>query len=90
MITRVSPSSVEYGMAEVMEMERALAFGEVLEVVDKLSLEEQETLVEVVRRRIIERRREELAKEMRDAQEEFQAGHCRPVIPDELMTEILS
>jgi hypothetical protein len=70
-------------------MESALAFGEVLEVVDKLSLEEQETLVEVVRRRIIERRREELAKEIQDAQKEFQAGLCRPATPDELMAEIL-
>lgn len=70
-------------------MESVLAFGEVLEVVDKLSLEEQETLIEVVRRRIIERRREELAKEIQDAQKEFQAGLCRPVTPDELMAEIL-
>ena len=71
-------------------MESVLAFGEVLEVVDRLSLEEQERLIEVVRRRVIERRREELAKEIQDAQKEFQAGHCRPVTPDELMAEILS
>ncbi len=70
-------------------MESVLAFGEVLEVVDKLSLEEQETLIGVVRRRIIERRREELAKEIEDAQREFQAGHCRPMTPDELVAEIL-
>lgn len=70
-------------------MESVLAFGEVLEVVDELSLEEQETLIEVVRRRIIERRREELAKEIEEAQKEFQAGHCRPVTPDELVAEIL-
>ena len=70
-------------------MESVLAFGEVLEVVDKLSLEEQETLIEVVRRRVIERRREELAKEIQDAQKEFQAGHCRPVTPDKLVAEIL-
>ena len=71
-------------------MEKILAFGEVLEVVDILPLEEQKTLIEVVGRRVIERRREELAKEVQDAQEEFQAGHCRPVTPDELVAEILS
>jgi hypothetical protein len=71
-------------------MASALAFGEVLEVVDKLSLEEQEALIEVVRRRVIERRREELAEEVQDAQKEFQAGRCHPVTPDELMAEILS
>ncbi len=71
-------------------MERALAFGEVLEAVDELSLGEQETLVKVVQRRIIERRRERLAREIQQAQKEFQAGGCRPVMPDDLMTEILS
>ena len=71
-------------------MESVLAFGEVLEAVDKLSLEEQETLIEVVRKRIIERRREELAKDIQDAQKEFQAGQCRPVTPDELVAEILA
>lgn len=70
-------------------MENALAFGEVLEVVDKLSLEEQEALIEVVRRRVIERRREKLSREIQDAQKEFQAGFCRPATPDELMAEIL-
>jgi predicted AAA+ superfamily ATPase len=71
-------------------MGSVLAFGDVLEAVDELPLEEQETLIEVVRRRIIERRREELAREIQDAQKEFQTGHCRPVTPGELMAEILS
>ena len=71
-------------------MERTLAFGEVLEAADKLSLREQEALMDVVQRRIIERQREELAREMQEAQKEFQAGHCHPATPDELMTEILS
>ena len=71
-------------------MGNVIPFGEVLETVEKLSLEDQETLIEVLHRRIIERRREEIAKEIRDAQKEFQAGQCSVVTPDELMTEILS
>ena len=71
-------------------MKGALAFGEVLEVVDGLSREEQEALIEIVRRRVIDQRREELAEEIRDAQSEFQAGRCQPVTPAELMAEILS
>jgi hypothetical protein len=71
-------------------MESVLTFGEVLEAVDRLPLGEQETLIEVVQRRVIERRREELAKEIQEAQGEFQAGRCHPVTPDELMAEILS
>jgi hypothetical protein len=71
-------------------MESVLAFGEVLEAIDRLSLGEQETLIEVVRRRVIERRREELEQEIQEAHGEFQAGRCDPVTPDELMAEILS
>jgi hypothetical protein len=67
-----------------------MLFGDVLESIDKLSLEEQETLIEILHRRIIERRREELARDIQQAQQEFQAGQCRPVTPTELMDEILS
>ena len=71
-------------------MAKALLFGEVLEAIDTLSLEDQETLEEILRRRIIERRRAELAQDVQEAQQEFQAGQCRPVTPEELMQEIVS
>ena len=71
-------------------MEKTLSFGEVLETVEQLSLEDQEALIDIIRRRIIEQRRAELAKEIQEAQREFKAGHTRPVTPDELMREILS
>ena len=66
-------------------MEKTLSFGEVLDTVEQLSLEDQEALTDIIRRRIIERRREELAKDIQEAQEEFKAGNARPVTPDELM-----
>ncbi len=71
-------------------MGRTLSLDEVLETVERLSLEDQEALLNIVRRRIIEQRRTELAKDMREAQTEFQAGNTRLVSPDELMREILS
>lgn len=71
-------------------MPSAIPFGEVLEAIDKLPLEEQEMLIDVLRRRIIERRREELAKDIQEAQQEFQAGQCRPIIPTDLLKEISS
>ena len=71
-------------------MAKALLFGEVLEAIDTLSLEDQETLEEILRRRIIERRRAELVQDVQEAQQEFQAGQCRPVTPEELMQEIVS
>jgi len=71
-------------------MERVLSFEEVLETVEQLSLDEQEMLTDIVRRRIIERRRTELARDIQEAQSEYKAGNVRPATPDELMEEILS
>jgi len=71
-------------------VEKALSFGQVLETVEQLPLEDQEALVDIVRRRIVDRRRMQLARDVREAQEEFRAGSARPATPDELMDEILS
>lgn len=70
-------------------MPRAQLFGEVLEGIETLSLEDQEILKEILHRRIIERRREELAQDVQQAQQEFQAGQCRPATPEELIREIV-
>jgi len=50
----------------------------------------QEALTDIIRRRIVERRRAELAKDIQEAQQEFKAGNARLVTPDELIAEILS
>ena len=71
-------------------MQNTTAFVELLDAADRLSLDEQETLVEILQRRMAEHRREELAKEIQDAEQEYQAGRCRPVTPEELMGEVLS
>lgn len=71
-------------------MEKTLSFGEVLDTVEQLSLEDQEALTDIIRRRITEQRRAELAKDIQEAQEEFEAGNAHPVTPDELIAEILS
>ncbi len=71
-------------------MENVLNFGEILDAADKLPLAEQETLLDILHRRTIARRRAELAKDVEEAQREFQEGHCRPATPEELIAEILS
>ena len=71
-------------------MEKSLSFGEVLETVERLSLEDREALIDIVRRRIVEQRRAELAKDILEAQEEFKVGNVRPATPDELIEEIMS
>ena len=71
-------------------MENVATFNEVLESADKLSLDEQETLAEILRKRLIDHRRTELAKEIQEAQQEYQEGRAQPATPSELMKEILS
>ena len=71
-------------------MPKALLFGEVLEGIETLSLEDQGILRDILHRRIVERRREELVQDVQQAQQEFRAGRCRPVTPEELIKEIVS
>ncbi len=71
-------------------MSNGMAFNDVLESVDKLSLDEQETLTEVLHRRLIERKRAELVKEIQNAEHEFQEGSSQPATPSDIMKEILS
>ena len=71
-------------------MAGSLPFDEVLEAVEQLSMEDQEVLMEIVRRRVAERGRKRLAAEIQEAQREFEDGNCRASTVDELMNEILS
>jgi hypothetical protein len=65
-------------------------FADLLDAVDNLSREEKETFLEVLQRRLIEQRREEITVEIQAARQEFLSGKCRPVITDDLMKEIVS
>jgi hypothetical protein len=67
-----------------------VGFDAVLDAVEKLSLDEQEALLDILRHRIVEHRRTELAQNVQDAQQEFRQGGCSPATPGELRQEILS
>jgi hypothetical protein len=64
-------------------------FADALEAADRLSLAEQESLLDILHHRIVERRRDELASDVGEAQAEFDAGGCEPRSARELMDEIL-
>lgn len=70
-------------------MQDTVSFVQVLDAADKLSLDEQETLVEILQRRVTDNRRTELAKDIQEAQQEFQSGGCCPVTPQQLMGKVL-
>lgn len=70
-------------------MPNELPFGTIVEAADQLPPEDQETLIEVLKSRLRDRRRMELAEDVHEAQKEFGEGRARPVTPAELMKEIL-
>jgi hypothetical protein len=69
-------------------MKPSARIDKIIEAANSLPLEEQETLVGILNRRMIDRRRSQLASEIAEASEEFRRGECRPAEPDELMREI--
>ena len=62
-------------------MQDTTPFADALEAAGKLTLPEQEELVDILHRRMIEQRRAEICQDVQDAEREFQAGGCRPVSP---------
>ncbi len=71
-------------------MQRAMSFGEVLEAIDGLSLEEQETLIDIMQHRLAEQNRKRLGEEVQEARREFAEGQTRQTTVDDLMDEFLS
>ena len=69
-------------------MRNTISFNEALETAEKLPIEDQETLIEILNRRIIEKQRSKLAGEIRNAQREFKAGKCKPTSADDIIKEM--
>jgi len=67
-----------------------MRFAEVLDAAEELSLEEQATLVDVLNRRLVDRRRDLLAEEIQQARREYAAGQCKPATPDQIFKDLLS
>ena len=70
-------------------MSQTVTFGSVLEDADQLTLDEQETLVEVLQRRTAEMRRQQVIDDVHDAEAEFRRGECKRTTVADLMAEIL-
>ena len=72
------------------ETKGAPSFHAVVEAADRLTAEEQETLIEVLNHRLADRHRAALAADIQEAQREFETGALRPATPHEIMEETLS
>jgi ribosome recycling factor len=69
---------------------REITFGEILEAASELTIDEQESLIDILQNRLQEQRRDALVKDVQEATEELAQGKCQPVTPSQLMKEILS
>ena len=65
------------------------AINELLEAVDHLSLDEQESLIDVMRHRIPEHRHQEIFAFVSSAREEYRQGKLLPETPQDIMSAIL-
>lgn len=61
-----------------------------IEVVEQLSEEDQAYLIDIIYRRLVEKRREELVQEVAEARESYRIGQVRRGTIDELMAELES
>ncbi|CAG0941128.1 hypothetical protein BROC_01288 [Candidatus Brocadiaceae bacterium] len=71
-------------------MSQAIPFREVLEAVETLSADEQETLVDIIKRRLADRARQRLSADIEESRVDFAKGLCQPTSVESLMEDLLS
>ena len=63
-------------------------FSDVVDATDDLSVDEQETLVEILRRRIAMQNRNALVRDVAEARAEYQSGRTAMKSASEIMDEV--
>jgi len=65
-------------------------FAEVLETIETFTVDEKETLIDILQHRLAEYRRNQLLKDIKSSEKEFEKGLCKPMSVDEFMKEVMS
>ena len=65
-------------------------FSDVLETIEKFTVDEKETLVDILQNRLREDKRRRIIKSVKESQREFEKGNLKPSSVDDIMKEILS
>lgn len=68
--------------------EKSLGFQELIDAVESLPLEDRSLLVEIVNKRIIEKRRAELVSEVMASRDAFRQGNVKRGSVDDLMKDL--
>jgi hypothetical protein len=69
-------------------MDTRLTFDELLDTIDQLPIDQQETLVEVIQRRLIDLRRQEIAKHASEAHTLYSTGKLPHGTVDDLLADM--
>ena len=70
-------------------MKTEISFNEILESIDQLSYEEQEMLTDIIRNRLRERRREEIARHAKETYEALKEGRARTGSINDLKRDLM-
>jgi hypothetical protein len=65
-----------------------ITFQKALEIIESLPEEQRESLMDIVKRRLIEERRDRLAQSIKKAREEYRRGEIKKGSVDDLMGEL--
>ena len=65
-----------------------ITFQKALEIIESLPEEQRESLIDIVKRRLIEERRDRLAQRIGEAREEYKRGKIKKGTVDDLMHEL--
>jgi hypothetical protein len=67
---------------------QSLSFQDLIDAVESLPLDDQSMLVDIINKRIIEKRRAELVAEVKEAREAFNRGEVRRGTVKDLMMDL--
>ena len=65
-----------------------VAFQKPLEIIESLPQEQRESLMEIVKHRLIEERRNRLSRSIKEAKEDYRQGKVKRGSVDDLMREL--
>ncbi|HED03412.1 MAG TPA: hypothetical protein ENI60_01425 [Candidatus Fraserbacteria bacterium] len=71
-----------------MSVHTNVKFNDILEIIESLPEDQRESLIEIVQRRWIEHRREQLASNIEAARAEYKRGEIKSGTVEDLMKEI--
>lgn len=71
----------------MLQTEKTSTFQKIIEVIEQLSLEDREILVDIIQKRLKQERREQIFQEIAEAERDYVQGNVRSGSISELLKE---